>query len=310
MAARGCRQENQNCTVPGRHRSPPGIQDLFVNETGQHLLHCCPLANEVYDNYQGHKHLQNRLIGFIGFIGFRTVSRKAMSVLFPSQKKWQWVTENILTEGLDLLYHYSIDASRRGSLWTPDIKCNRVETTVPHLLHIPLVLFEAIREKGGPLMPHEILAIMLKLIENSSRDQDQAAAAEAWKLIVMWCVMAAQADQQGDSIVTFAVDAVMENGDAYFGQWVEVENCLDSTMGKRPVGDGGMGVTGVGTPEQGPVQFAAELGKGVAMGLHTFGPFKSPLMAQGGGFESNSKQGYGEENIAALMGFSHVKKGS
>ena len=81
-----------------------------------------------------------------------------------------------------------MDASRRGSLRTPEIECDRVETTIPCLLHIPLVLFEAIREKGGPLMPHEILAIMLKLVENSSRDQDQdqAAVAEAWKLVVIW----------------------------------------------------------------------------------------------------------------------------
>ena len=81
-------------------------------------------------------------------------------------------------------------------------------------------------------------------------------------------------------------------------------------MGKQSAADGGMGATGVATPAKGPAQFAAELGKGVAMGLHALGPFKSPSMAQGGGFESDSKQGYGEEDIAALMGFSHVKKGS
>ena len=45
-------------------------------------------------------------------------------------------------------------------------------------------------------MPHDVLAIVLKLIENNYRDQDQATAAEAWKLVVMWCVMAAQADKK------------------------------------------------------------------------------------------------------------------
>ena len=124
----------------------------------------------------------------------------------------------------------------------------------------------------------------------------------------MWCVMAAQADQQGDSWVAFAVDAVTDNNDDYFGKWVE--NCLDSTMEKQPAVDGGMRATMVVNPAQGPAQFAAELGKGVAMGLQAFGPFKTPLTAQGGGFESKSKQGYGEEDIAALMGISHVKKGS
>ena len=130
-------------------------------------------------------------------------------------------------------------------------------------------------------MPHDVLAIVLKLIENNYRDQDQATAAESWKLIVMWCVMAAQADKHGDSIVAFAVKAVTENDDAYFGQWME--NCLNGTMGKRPAVHGSMGATGVATPAQGPAQFAAELGKGVAMGLHTLGTFKSPSMTQGGG---------------------------
>ena len=97
-------------------------------------------------------------------------------------------------EGPDLIEHYATDASWRGTLWTPDAECERVETNVPRLLHILLVLFEAIRKKGGPLMPHEILTIVLKLVENSVPDQSQAVA-EAWQLIVMWCVMAVQVDQ-------------------------------------------------------------------------------------------------------------------
>jgi hypothetical protein len=34
-------------------------------------------------------------------------------------------------------------------------------------------------------MPHDILVIVLKLIENNYHDQDQATAAEAWTLVVM-----------------------------------------------------------------------------------------------------------------------------
>ncbi len=71
-------------------------------------------------------------------------------------------------------------------------------------------------------MPHDILAILLKLIETNYRDQDQSKAAEAWILMVMWCVMAAQADKNGDSIVAFAVEAVTENDDPYLGQWMEL----------------------------------------------------------------------------------------
>ena len=129
-------------------------------------MHRRSLANEIMAITKATKQLQGRLIGFIGDC---TVSHKPTLVLFPSQKTWQWVTENISTEGPDLLNHYAMDASRGGSLWTPANNCDGVETTVPHLLHIPLVLFAAIREKGGPLLPHEILAILLKLVETAPR---------------------------------------------------------------------------------------------------------------------------------------------
>jgi hypothetical protein len=51
-----------------------------------------------------------------------------------------------------------------------------------------------------------------------------------------------------------------------------------------------------------PVQFAAELGKGVALGLKALGPMKTPLMTQGGTTDTKGKQLYGEEDIAALFG--------
>ena len=127
-------------------------------------------------------------------------------------------------------------------------------------------------------MPHDILAIVLKLIETNYHDQDQSKAAEAWKLVVMWCVMAAQADKNGDSIVAFAIEAVTENDDPYLGQWME--NRLDSTMGKQPASHGTKGELGGVAHAHGPAQFAAELGKGVAMGFHTLGPFKSPSLTQ------------------------------
>jgi hypothetical protein len=120
--------------------------------------------------------------------------------------------------------------------------------------------------------------------------------------------MAAQADKNRDSIVAVAVKAVTENKDPYFGQWME--NRLDGTLGKQPAAHGAKGETGVVTPAQGPAQFAAELGEGVAMGLQALGPCKSPSLTQGVGADSDSKQGYGEEDITALMGFSHLKKGS
>ncbi len=70
------------------------------------------------------------------------------------------------------------------------------------------------------------------------------------------------------------------------------------------------GALGAVTPPQVQAHFAAELGKGVAIGLHALGPFKTLALHQGGLADADGKQGYGEEDIVVLMSFLHVKKGS
>jgi hypothetical protein len=78
-------------------------------------------------------------------------------------------------------------------------------------------------------MPLEVLALVLEYLKNGPEDQAQATD-NPWQLIGMWCVMAAQKDSQGDSLVSFSIKTITEGDDAYFGQWME--NWLDSTMGK------------------------------------------------------------------------------
>jgi hypothetical protein len=88
------------------------------------------------------QHLQGK---FIGFIGDRTPTREPMAVLFPAQMMWQWVKATVANHGPSLLEHYDTNPSRCGSLWTPAVDCPKGERNIPHLLHIPLVLFELIR---------------------------------------------------------------------------------------------------------------------------------------------------------------------
>jgi hypothetical protein len=81
-------------------------------------------------------------------------------------------------------------------------------------------------------------------------------------------------------------------------------------MGKQPTSEEVCkGPPLAGSTGDVPENFAAELGKGVALGLHALSPFKTLAVAQGGLGDAETKKGYGEEDIAALMGFSHVKKG-
>jgi hypothetical protein len=96
-----------------------------------------------------------------------------------------------------------------------------------------------IRNQGRPLMPHEVLWLVLDHIESSPGGQTQQASS-LWELVVQWCVVAAQHDAQGDSL-SFSVEAITKGDDAYFGQWVEQR--LDGTLGKRPLHEGRQGAT-------------------------------------------------------------------
>jgi hypothetical protein len=181
------------------------------------------------------------------------------------------------------------------------------DANVPRLLHILLVLFKRIRKEGCLLMPHEILAIVLRHVEKSPPAQVQGIA-QAWQLVIQWCIVAAQKDPQGDSLVAFAIEAITKTDDAYFCQWVESR--LDGTMGTRPLGSPHPGVPLAGTSAQVPGHFAAELGKRVALGLQALGPLKPSTGNQGGVTEADRKQMYSEDDIAALMGFSRIRKES
>jgi hypothetical protein len=156
-----------------------------------------------------------------------------------------------------------------------------------------------------PLMPHDMLAMIMKHLEETGATNKQG---KAWDLVVKWCVMAAQKEAQEDSLVLFTVKAVTEGDDSYFEQLVEQQ--LNATMGMRPMQEtlGGMSLTAQSNSV--PAQFAAELSKRLAMGLKLLGPLKSPTAAQGGHTNTDTKQGYSNEDIAALISFAHVKHGN
>ena len=73
-------------------------------------------------------------------------------------------------------------------------------------------------------------------------------------------------------------------------------------------------MTGV-TPRGGPsgpmtqATFAADIGKGVALGLKALGGPMAAAQAQGTTKEGEEKTRYSDDDIAAIMGFSHVHRG-
>jgi hypothetical protein len=124
----------------------------------------------------------------------------------------------VATDGPAMIVFYEEDVLRQGALWMPVAECERTEGHVPQLSHIPLVLFMLIWRESRPLLPHEVLAMMMKHLEETGATNKQG---KAWDLVVNWCIAVAQKDAQGDNLVSFTVNAVTEGGDSYFEHWVE-----------------------------------------------------------------------------------------
>jgi hypothetical protein len=122
------------------------------------------------------------------------------------------------------------------------------ETNVPRLLLIPLVLFEKIRAEGRPLMPHEVLKLVMALLKSVINE----VVVSAWSLIAQWCLTAAQRDASGDSWVAFFVKAITEGEDKDLSRWLEQR--LSSTLGARPTigspAGGAIGAHAQGLPAQ------------------------------------------------------------
>ncbi len=178
------------------------------------------------------------------------------------------------------------------------------KTNVPRLLLIPLVLFEKIRAEGRPLMPHEVLKLVMAHLKSMNND----VVVAAWSLIAMWCLMVTQQDTSGDSWVAFSVKAITE------GEVADLSRCLkqrlSSILGAHFTIGSPAGVAGAhaqGLPNV-SAQFAVELGKRGAMGLTGWGLLANPTISQGGVGDRESKQGYSTKDIAALMEFACVHR--
>ena len=155
------------------------------------------------------------------------------------------------------------------------------------------------------MMPYEIARIVVTHIEEVG-DQTYATA---WSTVVAWCMLASQANAAGESLVSFSIEAITEVEDEYLGKWLEQR--LDTTLGPRPRRGGTIGMTSQVDPSgpMAPATFAADIGKGVALGLRALGGLMVAAQAQGTTKEGDEKTRYSNDDIAAIMGFSHVHQG-
>ncbi len=243
-------------------------------------------------------------------MGDCTATKEPTAIVLPQQKTWKWETKTTSADGVALQLYYAEDPTRRGKLWVPDQNYQAGWTAMkaPLLLAVLLVLFKAIQDKGKPLMPHKIWGLAIKIINKAA---DRALATTNWALILTWCILAAQQDTNGNSLLGLSVDAVTEGDDDYFAKWIDQR--LDATFGPRPTtgplgpaGRGGMGQ--VNDPTQVSAIMANEVGKGVALGLWAIGHLQRDPTQVGGGYETKTK-GYTKDDIMVIMRFAGVYDG-
>jgi hypothetical protein len=159
-------------------------------------------------------------------------------------------------------------------------------------------------------MPHDIHALTMAIVNNLS---DVEEARTDCKLVLAWCLLAAQMNTSGNSHLSLAVEAVTEGDDDYFVRWIDQR--LDSAFGPRPskgstghIDRGGMALL---THDHAQVSaiMASEVGKGVALGLRAAGHLHRDATNIGGGYDSEGGKGYTKDDIAMLMGFAGVYSG-
>ncbi len=94
-------------------------------------------------------------------------------------------------------------------MWNPYLTEGEEGTEVKELLllAISMRLFKAIQvqAEGCPLMPRKVHEMDMTIVFGTV---DANVASDQWTLVLNWCLMAAQPDSKGDSLVAFAVDVV------------------------------------------------------------------------------------------------------
>jgi hypothetical protein len=90
-------------------------------------------------------------------------------------------------------------------------------------------------------MPHEIRELTMMIVVKSA---NVVATTGEWELILSWCILAAQQEESGSSLLALSVEAVTKGDDEYFAKWID--QWLDSTFGPRPTmrPQGNMGMEG------------------------------------------------------------------
>ena len=244
----------------------------------------------------------------IAFVGDRTAEGgNPTPVVLPVRNAWDWARVNVCKNAEEMEAFYENGENAR-KLWPAAAGGAAVqEVHLPRMLAIPSVVAHAMARKG-PCLPHQVRKMVKEIIAGG---ESQVPEAE-WKLVLEWCVAAAQVDGQGSSVLMMDTEMVSTQ-DPEVRRWcaaalVRTLGPAGGRGGENAGGGGKHGGGGMDTVER----VATRVSQGVVSGLRALAP--TLAMAAGRG-RADEKMGEGEqvggkrfseEQVATLKGYCGV----
>jgi hypothetical protein len=161
----------------------------------------------------------------LAFIGDRCATKEPNPICLPMDKTWQWFTGKAIIDDTKFLEYHGNQTSLE-TLWKPTAnEGTGVNVKVLHLLAIPNILVNVLRNQGTVATPADILTAVNEIIASAITPRT------SWDLIHNWCMVAGQAGNNNKSHVFLDIDSVtIDNKE--FDLWVGQK--LDSNLGPHP----------------------------------------------------------------------------
>ncbi len=226
----------------------------------------------------------------LAFIGDRRTTKEPTPICLRMDKMWQWFTGKAIIDDTKLLEYHGNQANL-GTLWKPTAnEGTAVDVKVPHLLAIPNILVNVLRNQGTVATPADVLTAVDKIIASAITPKT------SWDLIHNWCMVAGQAGNNNKSHIFLDIDSVTIN-DKEFDLWVGQK--LDSNLGPRPAI---ASASQQGTPNQAAdyVNFSQILATSVGSSMLQFTQAVLPSAVAGPATPLEMGKGFNKDQIAKL----------
>ena len=163
---------------------------------------------------------------YIGFIGDRGNGRHPVPFILPPQNAWAWTKIKFLNERNNFENHFE-ERENWDQRWTTGAnKDVLIGKMLPRLLALPSFVAEYIQAQGGTCLPYHLYMYI-----RDHLDGDTTIDPERWRLILDWCIAAAQEKNDSSLLKNIGTPEPALCQDPEFLDWCERR--LNFTLGEE-----------------------------------------------------------------------------